>query len=263
MGQISVAEAAERLGVGVSRIHQRISAGSLRAERVGSQWVIDEGSLAAVLGSGMPGRPLSARSAWALVAYSQADQPGIAALGPMERSRARDRLRRLLAQSVSYVEQPEAQTRTTASLLRSMLRNRAQRRLYRASARDLPDLRLDERLTLSGLSHPRSGIASGDFVEGYLAADHVDTVVEDYLLSPAIADKDASVIVHVAPAVVLDRIDGIAPLLLSADLAEHRRPREEARAVELLHQIISQNPGLLADSEPSRRNRRNTQAEHA
>ena len=45
MGNVSVAEAAQRLGVGVPRIHQRIADGSLRAERIGSQWVVDELSL--------------------------------------------------------------------------------------------------------------------------------------------------------------------------------------------------------------------------
>lgn len=45
MARVSVAEAARRLGVGVPRIHQRIADGSLRAERLGSQWVVDELSL--------------------------------------------------------------------------------------------------------------------------------------------------------------------------------------------------------------------------
>lgn len=45
MAKVSVAEAAKRLGVGVPRIHQRIVDGSLRAERIGSQWAIDELSL--------------------------------------------------------------------------------------------------------------------------------------------------------------------------------------------------------------------------
>ncbi len=41
---MSVAQSAERLGVSVSRIHQRIADGSLVAERIGAQWVIDESS---------------------------------------------------------------------------------------------------------------------------------------------------------------------------------------------------------------------------
>jgi excisionase family DNA binding protein len=45
MGAVSVAQAAERLGVSVPRIHQRIADGSLSAERIGSQWAVDERSL--------------------------------------------------------------------------------------------------------------------------------------------------------------------------------------------------------------------------
>ncbi len=77
-----------------------------------------------------------------------------------------------------------------------------------------------------------SGIASAD-VEGYLAESDVDGIVKDYLLVDA--DRDANVVLHVIP-------DGQYPfpdsrLRLAADLAEHRGPREEARAAELLHEL--------------------------
>jgi excisionase family DNA binding protein len=39
---VSVAEAAKRIGVSVPRIHQRIAEGSLRGQRIGSQWMVDE-----------------------------------------------------------------------------------------------------------------------------------------------------------------------------------------------------------------------------
>src|SRR4051812_10485576 len=95
MSNISVAEAAERLGVNVQRVHQRIADGSLRAARIGSQWVFDEESVIVVSGSRDPGRPLSARSAWALVAL--ADGRSLHALAPSERARASARLSRLLS----------------------------------------------------------------------------------------------------------------------------------------------------------------------
>ena len=236
MGDISVAEAARRLGVGVPRVHQRIADGSLPATRVGSQWVIDEASLAPAAESHAPGRPLSHRSAWALLALSQSDQDALDALAPAERSRARERLQRLLAQSPPGARPSEVEAQAAAALLRSWFRNRAERRLYRASPRDLPDMRDDHRLTLTGLSHPRSGIAAGDLVEGYLAAEYVDDVVADHLLSTPAADRDANVVLHVAAAAP----GPMAPLLLAADLAEHRRPREEARAAELLREIAAE-----------------------
>ena len=249
MGQISVAETAKRLDVGVARVHQRIADGSLPAIRIGSQWVIDEASLSSVAESNIPGRPLSRRSAWALIAASLEDQHSIELLAPTERSRAKDRLRRLLAQSSPEAPLSEDSVHAMASLLRSWMRNRAERRLYRASPRDLPDLRDDDRVALSGLSDARSGIASGDLVEGYIGIVDVAVAIDDYLLSPVGADQDANVILHVVFSDTHDSIDDIAPLQLAADLAEHRRPREEARAAELLREIATEHPELIA-SEP-------------
>ena len=97
MANVSVAEAARRLGVGVPRIHRRIAAGSLRAERIGSQWVVDELSLLRAGEYREPGRPLSARSAWAIIALSEGDNAALGALAPVERSRAKARLDELVA----------------------------------------------------------------------------------------------------------------------------------------------------------------------
>jgi excisionase family DNA binding protein len=254
VGRISVAEAAQRLGVGVPRVHQRIADGSLPAVRVGSQWVVDEASLLLVAESKVAGRPLSRRSAWALLAVSMADQRALGTLASVERSRARNRLRHLLSQLPPDRAPSEAQVGSAASLLRSLLRNRAERRLYRASPRDLAGLRDDDRVVLSGLSHPRSGIASGNFVEGYIAAHDIEAVVHDYLLSPAIVDRDANVVLH-ATSADIPRTADMAPLLLAGDLAEHRRPREEARAAELLREIVQECPGLVADSRQHRKTR--------
>ena len=59
--------------------------------------------------------------------------------------------------------------------------------------------------------------------------------VDAYLLSPVATDRDANVILHVAPGAIGGKI---GPLLLAADLAEHRRPREDARAALFLQQIV-------------------------
>jgi excisionase family DNA binding protein len=245
MGKISVAEAARRLGVGVSRVHQRITDGSLLAERIGSQWAVDEASLASAAESRAPGRSLSERSVWALVAVSRLDRQQIDVLAPTERARARQRLGHVLAALGSGPTPDEDQVRRVATLLRTMFRNRADRRTYRASPRDLPDLRNDPRIILSGLSHPRSGIASADLVEGYATTRAIDAVVEDYLFSPAASGRDANAILRVVPERLHHAIHGDLPLLLTAaDLADHRSPREEARAAELLREIILGHPDL-------------------
>jgi len=123
-------------------------------------------------------------------------------------------------------------------VLRSMFRNRAGRRPFRAAPSDLQDLRADMRWQ-AVVDSAASGIASSD-VEGYLAIADAESVVKDYLLVPA-AD-DANVVIHVLP----EGQDAYpaSPLRLAADLADHRGPREEARAADLLHELARDRSDL-------------------
>jgi len=230
MGAVSVAQAAQRLGVSVPRIHQRIADGSLVAERIGFQWVVDERSLLRVQERSRPGRPYSARSAWAVIAVSEEDRDRKRPGRPAASSRAKMQLNRLLEPAAMPASGEEAIANLAVSL-RSMFRNRAQRRLLRASPADLADLRADDRWALL-VDLGASGIASAD-VEGYLRESDVDGVVRDYLLVEA--DSDANVVLHVIPDVQYPYPE--SRLRLAADLAEHRAPREEARAAELLHEL--------------------------
>jgi len=230
MASVSVAQAAQRLGVSVPRIHQRIADGSLAAERIGSQWVVDERSLLRVQERSKAGRPLSLRSAWAVIAASENDRDRLKEGGSGASARARVHLDRLLAPHLVRADDEKSVAELAVSL-RSMFRNRADRRLLRAARADLADLRADSRwASLVDLS--ASGIASGD-VEGYLELSSVEGVAKDNLLVES--DRDANVVLHVIP-------DGQysfpnSRLRLAADLAEHRGPREEARAAELVHEI--------------------------
>lgn len=229
MANVSVAEAAGRLGVGVPRIHQRIADGSVRAERIGSQWVVDELSLLRVAERKSPGRPLSARSAWALVALAEGDEEALADLAPVERGRAKGRLAQLFVH-VARPYKSEKQVRQIAVVLRSCFRNRARRELRKAASADLAGLQRDARWVSLGLSVAASGIGAADIAEGYVGESDAQQLSDHFLLAPA--EQDANVVLHVFP-------DGQhpypeSPLLLAADLAEHRGPREELRAVELL-----------------------------
>ncbi|RYZ65458.1 MAG: DNA-binding protein [Proteobacteria bacterium] len=233
MGSLSVAQAARRLGVSVSRIHQRISDGSLIAERIGSQWVIDERSLLHVQERSKPGRPFSAKSAWEIIALSEIDEDRERPSQAPANSRASKQLGRLLGMAV---ESPkgEEDVSALASSLRAMFRNRAERRQFEAASADLADLRADPRWA-ARVDLGASGIASSD-VEGYLEESEVGGVVKDYLLVES--DRAANVVLHVI-------VDGQNPfsqsrLRLAADLAEHRGPREEGRAAELVHKLAQQ-----------------------
>jgi hypothetical protein len=191
------------------------------------------------------------------VTISRLDQQLINELASSERSRARNRLRRLLVASGSEPVPSEVQIRTVAVQLRTMFRYRADRRAYRASPRDLPDLRDDQRVALSGLSHPRSGIASADLVEGYVRASDIDAVVEDHLLSGAASGREANVILRVVTEHAHHAArDDMSLLLVAADLSDHCRPREEARAAELLHEITQRHPELATEADtPNPRHR--------
>lgn len=252
MGKIGVSEAAKRLGVSVARVHQRIADGTLPAERIGAAWVIDEASLAQVRELGVPGRRLSVRSAWAVVAASREDGAEGGHLAPSERSRARQRLHELLVAAAASTS--DTRIRAVAVLLRTLLRNRAARRCYQASPLDLPHLRADRRLLVSGLSHPASGISSGDVVEGYVAPVDIQDLIRDHLLSPV--SKEGNVVLHVLPAGLPHSSVTVGALAVAADLAEHRGPREERRAFEILRQIGAEHRQLIVDEKALVRDRR-------
>lgn len=227
---VSVAEAAEMLGVHPQRVHQRIREGSLPGEKIGNQWVIEMEDLRRMRHHPGPGRPLSSKSAWALVAVAAGDQAA-SGLSPSARSRARSRLRSLLVHA-SSAELDEA-----AAHIVNALRNRAERDLFAASPRDLPDLREDNRLHPSGVSLPESNLSFGDVAEGYVSSEDLNAFVEDYLLSPAPRSR-ANVILHVPPsedpiAAALDDVVR-SPLALAADLAEHDGVREKSEAIRSL-----------------------------
>lgn len=229
MAHVSVAEAARRLGVGVPRIHRRIAAGSLRAERIGSQWVVDELSLLRAGEYREPGRPLSARSAWAIIALAEGDNAALGALAPVERSRAKARLNGLVNSAPKRLS--EDAVRRVAAELRQIFRNRAERRLYRAAPADLPRLR-EVRSWQSLVSAAASGIASSE-VDGYVAVADLAGLERAFLLVPAL--DDGNVAIHVLPE--SQRAYPDSKLQLAADLADYRGAREELRAAELLREL--------------------------
>lgn len=245
---LSLPEAAESLGVNERRVRQRIADGSLRARKVGGRWLIDEADLAGA-GERRAGRPLSALSAWALVGAAvelAGEEEGSGRMGdlladvaPVVRARSRARLRAYRDHVLgSLPDDGEAGVTRSASDLRNLLRNRADRALYSVSPMDLDDLRADDRLSLSGLSNPDSVIASGGVVEGYLRREDLGPIVEDYLMV-GVTKSEANVFLHVVDEHYPLRWESLSKaldswLVLAADLAEHRRPREEARALELV-----------------------------
>ncbi|GAA0634469.1 hypothetical protein GCM10009547_43130 [Sporichthya brevicatena] len=211
--EVSVSEAAARLGVSERRVRERIAAGDLPARRIGRAWLVD----AAHLGRApRVGRPMSRRVAWAFLDLLD----GGAGDGVSQPEQSRLRKKRAL-----LLEAPDP-----AALLRSWLPARAEVRRYSVAAADLPALRDDARIALSGVSDMRSGMAAAGVVEGYVGAGEVDDLVEDFLLSER---GEPNVILHV---VEEDRaVAAPVPLaVLLADLSDHNGPRERAAVERLL-----------------------------
>ena len=220
---LSVTEAASRLGVSRRRVLQLIKSGSLPARGVGSSWIIDERDLDRLDGRAH-GRPVGPASAWAIAALlaGQGDW-----LSPVQRSRARSRVAGI--GGIGDAEQ-------LVSSWRSLLRQRARRLELSVAEADLGGVRDEERIVLSGLSLPSSGIAATDIVEGYVIDAELSQLCIDHLMvradGPGVSSNVVLHIPEVAPRswrrLVAD------PAIQAADLADHRHPRAQAAAAQIL-----------------------------
>ncbi|MBR7743758.1 helix-turn-helix domain-containing protein [Phycicoccus sp. BSK3Z-2] len=243
--QLSVVDAAALLGVHPQRIHQRIRSGSLPAMRIGRQWVVEEGDVRRLRRHRDPGRPLSEKSAWDLLAVAADDVPSVAALSPSSRSRARSRLRELVA-GVASAPIEEAVPRIERALGR-----RSVRALFAASPRDLPELRGDPRIAPSGLSSSEADLSSGDVVEGYVSSADLAGVVDDHLLERADRAR-AGVVLHVVAAERAEAVDlaryARSPLAVAAALAEHDDVRAHDATVRLVESLAAGREAFDEDS---------------
>ena len=92
--EISVADAAARLGVSRSRVEQLLRSGSLPGRRVGRMWLVDADAVADRLGWRRPsGRPMVPSRAWGLL--DLLDNGSAPWLSTVARSQVRARLRLL------------------------------------------------------------------------------------------------------------------------------------------------------------------------
>jgi excisionase family DNA binding protein len=90
VSEISVAEAAQRLGIGEQRVRSLAASGQLQARRLGHAWALDSAAVDARMKGARRGRPLSARSAWALLLLLEG-RGGEIELHRSERARAAGR----------------------------------------------------------------------------------------------------------------------------------------------------------------------------
>ncbi|KPG77975.1 hypothetical protein AEQ27_14975 [Frigoribacterium sp. RIT-PI-h] len=213
MAEVSASEYAREHDISIRRAQAAAAAGLLDARWVGGRWLIDD----ALPHRHLPGRPLSRRSADALVARLS-DDPGWAqGLSSSERRRTTARVAELRLEA-----RPSAR-------LAPWLRTAYPTALgFEAPAADLPDLRSDARLTAGGSSDDRSGMNDGGRFEAHVSAADLDAVVLEYLL---VRSRRPNVTLRVHD----DAAPRPLPLgALIADLATSIGPRERAAADRLI-----------------------------
>ncbi|WP_156252053.1 helix-turn-helix domain-containing protein [Pseudactinotalea terrae] len=220
MSALSVAEAAERLGVSRARVHHMIDAGDLDVQRVGRQWAIDPASLPR---SRVPaGRPMSQRIAWALLLADA--EHGDPWLGSDEAYRLRRRVAQWRASGAPL------------DRLRSWLASRAP--VMYLAAQDAEAVGHDHRFVASGVSDPRSGISAATMAEGYVHQDEAPGLIADHLLVPAPRAR-ANVVLRLSP---LALPNPVPDLVVIADLADHDGAREHEKARDMLWQWQHDRP---------------------
>lgn len=226
---VDVQEAARHLGVAASRVRALIATGGLRADKVGGRWLVDWDSvLDRERAQGAPGRPLTARNAWALLLLASGDE-----LPPDWDPQTRWRLRETLR-------------RHRLADLESRLDRRALVHHLWALRGELDRLRGDADLALTGSS------AAGDLGLELLAPDTVDAYLPDSELSAltsehgleAVPPREANVILRGVPhdAWVMGG-RRIAPRAAVAfDLARYPDSRSARAGAELLAALDAGKP---------------------
>jgi len=218
MSVLSVVDAAEELGVSPRRVRQMLADGVLSAERVGRAWVIDAEQLRQ-LEHRRPevGRPWSPRSAWAVLALADGEEPDIS---PVERSRARKRL----AQGLGVVA--------------GRLGARAERRWFYAHPGVLDRLAEAPEVVRGGISAAAehgADLVAGNGFEGYVRAGDLDEFVSRFGLDDQAARPNVSLRIVRDVAWPFRLGQGSAGrAVIAVDLLESDDPRARRAGAELL-----------------------------
>lgn len=234
MDLLSVHEAAEALNVDDSRIRQLLRDGRLRGQRVGGRWLVDGTAVRDRRDRGShPGRPLSTRNAWGLLAVLAGDSP--TGLSDAEKSRVVARLRNMAAHE--YLP---------AARLRQLLESRAKTCRYRVHSGLLEAVLTHPDVVRTGVSATRE--VHADYVapgraEVYVRPDKVGELTAEFGMVPD--PQRGNLVVRVPPAgqwLFLRSFlrEGVAPsTVVAADLLDIREDRADAAAAGLLRPLLA------------------------
>lgn len=226
---LSVAEAAERLGVSPQRVRAMIRDGGLDAAKMGHSWFISADSVANRQRGGVrPGRLLTPRNAWAMLflnsGESHLEREASKWLSPWMRWYLTNRAKR-----------------EDWSTLAPRLRRRASTHRLRAHPSDLPRLAAEEDVVRTGVSAAQDhslDVAAPGILEAYVPARRLPRLRKKYLLEPSVSPN---VILHV----VEDhwpfaRDCAVAPALVAAlDLLDSDDQRSRRAAKRFLAKLKS------------------------
>jgi excisionase family DNA binding protein len=210
---ITVKDAAQRLGVSESRIRQLLAAGDLSGRRIGRAWLVDGDDVARLQGQQRPpGRPLGPKRAWAVIdLLSGGSAPW---LSYSERSQVRSHAARL--------EEPEADE------WRGLLRGRSELRPVRAHPAAVARLGKFDHVLLAGPAEAaRRGfdlVAAGESrPEFYMPTREWGDIARDLVLQPSL---DGSVIIR-HPMLVwpFEGRNAVPDAAIAADLLYSADPR--------------------------------------
>ncbi len=229
MDELSVAEAAQILGVSARRVRALLESGLLPGRQVGGRWLlhayeVDQRRQRHSEG----GRPLSQASAWHLLAALSGAEDGLSELAAPTRSRARTRARDLRKSEEIATKWPH------------VVSNRAAPASFYAHPSVLADLIADPRVVRSGVSaaadHGADLVTIGQ-AEGYVLSSDAHDLRAEYALNPDVNHAQANVLLHVVADEQASRwlfSHPIAPAaVVAADLAEHTAPRDRAAGLNL------------------------------
>lgn len=221
--QLSVREAADRLGVSPAAVRLRIAGGELSAVKLGRDWRVDEREVLRVARRGDgAGRPLSPAMAWAVLLLASGDESAADRLAGAQRYRAR--VRQWLR------EHPLAEHA-------GRLRERARREVFEAHPSELSRLRDRAGVLLTGASAAGvvGVIGEAQEIELYASVAERDPIIAEH----ALLAGPGAVTVRWVPDEVwaeLDSASRVAPrAAVVIDLLESEDPRarrEAARALE-------------------------------
>ena len=178
---MSVRDAAVRMGVSPQRVRSLADAGRIPARKIGRDWAIDIDRLGPWGPNRRePGRPLSARSSWAVLRLLDGQRPED--LSRSELSRARNRLRFL------------------PKVAPGDLSARAEVHPFTVHRGVQDRLASDPRLVLGGVSaasyYRADLVALGD-IEAYARSEDLSELVRDYALAPPSFGVRANVVLRV------------------------------------------------------------------